>query len=272
VSIEIILLLIAVGTAAGLLSGLFGVGGGIVIVPSLVYYYSFSKHDHPEFTVQAAIATSLLTIIFTSVSSSYKHLKNNNIDFKVGIIAGFVSSVTVYFVSAVAVNLHGNILKYIIISVLMISAIRLFLEKKKEENAEPENAAVKYNSFYCILIGVLTGTIAAFTGLGGAIFSVPLMHYLLKFPFKKSIGTTTFTVFITAISAVISYYINSPVNVSFSPWSLGIVDFQSALPIVAASIPFAQLGVYIHNRINSYILAKLFAVFILLVCIKMILF
>jgi uncharacterized membrane protein YfcA len=272
-NIELDLLLLAVGAAAGILSGLFGVGGGVIIVPSLVFYYSKGTYAHPEFIIQAAIATSLLTIVFTSVSASYKHFRNKNIDFEAAMISGLASSVTVFFVSKIAVNLHGDVLKYIIISVLMFSALRMLMEKKESKTRNEINAPAKgLSRFYFLLAGMLTGLVAAFTGLGGAIFAVPVFRYMLKFSLKRSIGTTSFTVFITAIAAVISYYLNSPHDVKFSGLSLGIVDFQSAIPIVAASIPMAQVGVYFHNRINSYLLSKLFAVFILLVSIRMIFF
>lgn len=272
-SIEIFLLLFGVGVAAGMLSGLFGVGGGLVIVPSLIYYYSFRNNPHPELTVQAAIATSLLTIIFTSVSSSYKHFTNKNIDFKAGSIAGLSSAVTVFFVSKIAVTMHGDSLKYIIVSVLIIAAVRMLIGTSEE--AESGNTKAKRSKtgwLYCVPAGVLTGTIAVFTGLGGAIFATPIFHYVLKLPFKKSIGTTTFTIFVTAIASVVSYYVNAPPDIHFSKFSIGIVDFQSALPIVLASIPFAQVGVYIHNRINTKLLTRLFAFFILAVSVKMIFF
>lgn len=269
-SVEIILALAAVGIAAGILSGIFGVGGGIIIVPSLITLYAIT-HPNSEYVVQAAIATSLFTIIFTSISSTYKHSKNNNVVAGAAVYIGLSSAVTVFFFSKLAVSMPQDILKKIFIAIFIISAIKMLFDRKKSDGDYLEEGK-KYNKLICILIGFLTGAVAAFTGLGGAIFAVPLMHYLMKIPFKKSIGTSTMAILITSIAGTISYLINSPAGVHISDYSVGMVDIGSALPIVAASIPFAQLGVHIHNKMDGNLLTKLFAGFILLICLKMIFF
>jgi uncharacterized membrane protein YfcA len=98
------------------------------------------------------------------------------------------------------------------------------------------------------------------------------MHYLLKFPFKKAIGTSSAAILLTSVAGVGSYFLNMPSGAVNVPYSFGMVDTLSALPIIAASIPFAQLGVYINKKTHHYLLTKLFAVFILIVSVRMIFF
>jgi uncharacterized protein len=268
-SFEIILILFAVGIAAGLLAGIFGVGGGIIIVPSLISVYAYT-HPGMEYVAQAAIATSLFTIIFTSISSAYKHTRNHNVLTVDAIYIGVTSAVTVFLISKTAIGFSQEILKKIFIAVLIIVAVRILLDRSYKSYKEV--ISIKHNKLVLLLIGVLTGTVAAFTGLGGAVFAVPLLHYFLKLSFRKCIGTTTLAVLITSIGGAFSYYMNSPAGVHISGLSFGLVDIGSALPIIAASIPFAQVGVYIHNKISSRMLPRIFAVFVLIICARMIFF
>jgi len=257
---------------AGILSGIFGVGGGIVIVPSLIAVYSFIGFDSP-YLVHIAIATSLFTIIFTSLSSSHKHFSHGNVDWTAAVIIGLSSVVTVYLFSKIAILIPGDILKKIFSVVLILVAIKMLFDKKgKHESDESHLKPVIYNKWLCMLIGILSGAIAAFSGLGGGVFVIPLMHYLMKFPFKKAIGTSSAAILFTAVGGVISYFLNMPQGANPIPYSFGMVDTLAALPIIAASIPFTRLGVYINKKTHHYLLTKLFAIFILIVSIKLIFF
>ncbi|HJY63747.1 MAG TPA: sulfite exporter TauE/SafE family protein [Ignavibacteria bacterium] len=270
-SIEIILILFGVGILTGVLAGMFGVGGGVIVVPALISVYSYLHIDSP-YTVHIAIATSLFTIIFTSISSTLKHSTHGNVVHGAALIIGITSSIAVFLFSSAAVHLNGELLKTVFSVIIAAVAVKLIVEKRKEETPDTEGSAKKYNKIYSAVIGVFTGMIAAFSGLGGGVFAVPLMHYFLKFNIKKAIGTSTLAILITSCAGVLSYIINKPADLNFGHYTLGLVDVYSALPIIAASIPFAQLGVWIHKRTHYFILKKLFAVFILAVAVKMIFF
>lgn len=270
-SVEVILILFAVGILAGILAGMFGVGGGIIIVPSLISVYSY-MHITSPYTVHIAIATSLFTIIFTSISSTIKHSAHGNVVTAAALIIGLTSTVSVYLFSKIAVNMPGNLLKTIFSIIIAIAALKLLFEKNKADEDKDLNSVKSFNKINCLIIGIFTGIIAAFSGLGGGVFAVPLMHYLLKFDIKKAIGTSTLAVLITSLSGVISYVLNKPEDLVFNHYTLGLVDVFSALPIVAASIPFAQLGVWINKRTKHVILKRSFAVFVIAVSLKMLFF
>lgn len=268
---ETVLILFSIGIAAGILSGLFGVGGGIIIVPSLLAVYTFNNINSP-YTVHIAIATSLFTIIFTSLSSSHKHFSLGNVDWKSAIYIGISSAVTVFLFSKLAVMMPGDLLKKIFSVVLIIAAVKMLLDKKESQEKREKNSPGVFNKWASLGIGALSGAIAAFSGLGGGIFIIPLMHYLMKVPFKKAVGTSSAAILITAAAGVISYFINSPDGASGIRYSFGLVDTLSALPIIAASIPFARLGVYLNKKTHHYLLTKLFALFIIAVSVKLIFF
>jgi uncharacterized membrane protein YfcA len=271
-SIEVFLILFGVGIAAGMLSGMFGVGGGIVVVPSLLAVYSLTGFNSP-YTVHVAIATSLFTIIFTSTSSAYKHSKHGNVFWLAALLIGVSSAAAVFVFSKIAFALPGDVLKKIFGIVLIIVCIKMLTEKKQVNGKEDEGfEAGKVKKLYCIVIGALAGTIAAFTGLGGGIFKIPLLHYVAKFPLRKAIGTSAAALFITSLAGALSYIFNAPPGADTMKYSIGIVDALSALPIVMASIPFAQVGVYVNKKTNTFLLKKLFACLILIMALKMLFF
>lgn len=268
---ETFLILLLIGSAAGILAGMFGIGGGIIIVPSLLSIYSYNNYQS-NYIVHVAIATSLFTIIFTTLSSGYKHSINKNINWKAAVLIGIASSVSVFLFSKIATGIPGELLKKIFSVILILIAIRLFFQKKESGENENLGNQVKINSALCIFIGILSGIIAAFSGLGGGIFVIPMMYYFLKIPIKKSIGTSSAAILVTALTGVLGYSFNAPQDFTGGKYFLGMVDTYSALPIVIASIPLSQLGVYIHNRTKTSVLTRLFAVFILLVSVRMLFF
>lgn len=270
-SLETIIILFCIGIAAGILSGLFGVGGGIIIVPSLLAVYSFNHFDSP-YLMHISIATSLFTIIFTSISSAHKHFGHGNVEWKAALYIGLSSAVTVFLFSKIAILLPGEILKHTFSAVLIIVALKMLFDKKGKSEDNTKDQPETFSPWISLGIGTLSGAIAAFSGLGGGVFVIPLMHYLMKVPFKKAIGTSSAAILITAAAGVISYFINSPAGAVNIPYSFGMVDTISALPVIAASIPFARVGVYINKKTHHYLLTKLFAVFIIIVSLKLIFF
>jgi uncharacterized membrane protein YfcA len=270
VSIEAILILFGIGIAAGLLSGMFGVGGGVVIVPSLLVVFAY-VHPHHSYAVQTVIATSLFTIIFTSFSSTYKQAKNGNVVWLAAALIGVTSAVSVFLLSKAALNLPGETLKKIFSVVLLVVGIRMLFVSKNSDLTE-SSGSYRYNKVVCSSIGLISGAIAAFAGLGGGVFVTPLSHYLLKFPIKKAIGTSSAAIFITSIAGVSGYLINKPPDAEYIKYSIGMVDTLSALPIIVMSIPFAQAGVYINKKTHSKLLKRLFAVFLLIVSARMLFF
>jgi uncharacterized membrane protein YfcA len=271
-SIEVFLILFGVGIAAGILSGLFGVGGGIVVVPSLIGVYSIIGFNSP-YAVHVAIATSLFTIIFTSTSSAYKHSKHGNVFWLAAFLIGISSAAAVFIFSRVAFWLTGDVMKKNLGIVLILVSVKMLTEKKSA--SDKDNSSFdpgKIKKIYCLLIGALAGTIAAFTGLGGGIFKIPLLHYAAKFPIRKAIGTSSAALFITSLAGALSYIFNAPPGADTMKYSIGIVDALSAVPIVMASIPFAQVGVYLNKKTHTFLLKKLFACLIIIMAVKILFF
>lgn len=265
--IESFLILFGVGAVAGILAGLLGVGGGVIIVPALISIYSFNAGRN-NYIVQTAVATSLFTIIFTAISSSYKQAKHGNVLWIDALLIGVSSSISVFLFSKIALSLPGNTLKKIFAVVMVIIAIRMITERAKKD-AEKEERTSYEKKLFSPVIGILGGVVAAFTGLGGGLFIVPLMHYAQKLPIKKCIGTSSTAIVITSISGVFSYFVNMPADGPRLNYSLGMVDTLSAIPIIIASIPFAQVGVHINKKTNHSLLTRIFGSLLIIMAVKM---
>lgn len=266
-NIETYLILFGIGILAGIMAGLLGVGGGIIIVPALITVYSMLNIDS-NYLVQISIATSLFTIIFTAISSAYKQTKHNNVLWLPAVIIGLFSSISVFLFSKIALSLPGNTLKKIFAIILILIAIKMLTEKSKVMSNDNSESSIK-NKLLSPLIGVLGGAVAAFMGLGGGLFIVPLMHYFQKISIKKCIGTSSAAIIITSISGVFSYIINKPADFIPFKYSLGMVDIPSAIPIIIASIPAAQLGVHLNKKTGHSLLTKIFGIFLLLMAGRM---
>lgn len=267
---EIYLILAGIGIFAGVMAGLLGVGGGVIIVPALVTIYSHYSTGNP-YIVQTAIATSLFTIIFTALSSAYRQTKHGNVLWAHALLIGLASSLAVFLFSKIALSLPGDTLKKIFAVVVVVISAKMLTEKKKNNSAD-EKELKEYSKALSPVTGILGGAVAAFTGLGGGLFLVPMMHYFQKIPIKKSIGTSSAAIIITSISGVISYLINMPQNSYKMDYSLGMVDTLSAVPIIIASIPCAQLGVYLNKILHQNYLTKIFGAFLLIMAVKMFFF
>lgn len=268
--IELFLILFGTGIVAGIMAGLLGVGGGVIIVPALVTIYSAYSSNNP-YIVQTAIATSLFTIIFTAISSAYRQTKNKNVLWLLAVIIGLCSSLAVFLFSKMALSLPGDTLKKIFAIIVVAISAKMLTEKKKnkeDESSEPP----KINRALSPVTGILGGAVAAFTGLGGGLFLVPIMHYFQKIPIKKSIGTSSAAIIITSLSGVVSYLINMPHDAVKVQYQLGMVDTLSAIPIIIASIPAAQLGVYINKKLHHNYLTRIFGIFLLIMAVKMFFF
>jgi hypothetical protein len=134
-TIQTILILVLTGIAAGMLGGLVGIGGGIIIVPSLVYFLSFSQ--------KSAQGTSLgLLLLPVGILGVLQYYKQGHVDFRVVAIVAFGFLAGSYFGSKVALSLPQETVKKIFaIMLLLISLKMLFIDKKMKET-EPENAQV----------------------------------------------------------------------------------------------------------------------------------
>ena len=270
-----ILIILFSGFFVGFLSGLFGVGGGFLMTPILIFL------GIPPAT---AVATESTQILGSSVSGATAHGRKNNIDYEIGIflLVGGIFGSTLGVVFFKFMRESGNIdliisVMYIIflaiIGILMFieSALSLFkdseikkkIKKRNFLDALPLKLKFRKSKIYKsillpILIGSFVGILSALMGVGGGFVMVPAMIYLLKMSTVTAIGTSLFQiVFVTANVTILQATYNQS------------VDLILAIFLLIGGVIGAQIGSRYTSRFKGEQLRILLASVVIIVCFKM---
>lgn len=171
------------GIVGGTLAGLLGVGGGIVIVPGLYLALSLTDMD-PALIMQVAVGTSLSTIVFTSISSSWGHYKKGSIDF--AILKLWAPAILVGVV--IGSILGGLVSGYVLIAVFAVVAL-VVAGNMILRNPSPEVAPRSFSKPVWAGFGVFAGGVSAMMGIGGGTVCVPLLNFL-GYDIRKAVGTS----------------------------------------------------------------------------------
>jgi uncharacterized membrane protein YfcA len=262
-----ILVLLLLGAASGFLAGFFGVGGGIVLVPLLLAFYSSSGVTSLVAT-HLAFGTSLFVIIFASLSSAYQYHRNDQVIWRAVVVIGLASVAGALLGSALAGGLQGKTLQRIFAAVVVIAAFRLFLETRKPKGSE----GPRLGMLGLAVTGLLVGGVSSLAGVGGGVFSIPIMYTLLHFPLKRALGTSSATIVITACAGVLGYVIQGWGNPLLPGGVVGYVDLVHALPVIAGTVPLAIVGARLSEKTHPTKLRQIFAAFLLVVAIKLLFF
>jgi len=261
------LLFVVVGCGIGFLAGLFGVGGGVLMVPVLVFSYGASGIPSSVAT-HVAIGTSLFVVLFASISSTYQHSKQKNIDWRAVLFIGFCSALTAFGTSRLAASLSGRHLRIAFALVVITAGIRMLTETEAQAQKKLDLSS-RPSPIRLAVIGVTAGVVSALAGVGGGVITIPMMYYLTKMPLKLAIGTSSAAIFITAVFSVAGYVVNGMDREGLPPWSLGFVDLRWGAALAVGSLLMARVGAYVSFRIQPHRLRRLFAIFIISVSIYM---
>ena len=249
------------GACVGILAGLFGVGGGVVIVPLLALV--FTLQQFPEvYIIHMALGTSLATIAFTSVSSFRSHHARGAVLWPVvrtiapGILLGTL------FGSWVAAQLSSRILSILFMVFIFYVAGRMFFNvKPKPKHSLPGTAGL-------IGVGSVIGSISSLVGIGGGGLSVPFLVRCNQ-PIHTAVGTSAAIGFPIAVAGSCGYIINGLQVSSLPDFSLGFIYLPALVGIAVASVLTAPLGVRLAHSLPVERLKKMFALFLLVVGIRM---
>ena len=256
----ILLVYLAVGAFAGLLAGLFGIGGGLVIVPVLVM--TFEALGFPlEVLTHMAVATSLATIAFTSLSSVRSHHQQGAVDWplasriSMGILLGAVLGVVT------ANELSGAGLQVVIgIAALLVAAQMGLGLKPKPTRLLPANKGL-------VVAGGGIGWASALFGIGGGSLTVPFLSWC-NYPMQRSVAVAAACGFPIALVGGLSNMVVAWDNPILPEHTLGYVYWPALLGIVITSVPCARLGAKLAHKLPPEKLKKLFAIMLVIVAAK----
>ena len=258
---EYLLYYLLLGSFAGLVAGLLGVGGGLIIVPVLSWLF-VQQGINSSVVVHLAVGTSLATIIFTSISSVRAHHKHGAVQWPVffnitpGIIIGALlgAAIARYMPSKVLSGFFG-------IFEILVAIQMAFSIKPHASRSLPVRWVVSS-------VGVVIGGISAIVGIGGGTMTVPYLAWC-NVEMRKAVATSAAVGLPIAISGAIGFTLAGWNNPDIPASSWGFVVPEAFTGIVVASVLFAPLGAWLAHRIPALILKKIFALFLLLLGIKM---
>ncbi|AVO53596.1 sulfite exporter TauE/SafE family protein [Ectopseudomonas mendocina] len=246
-----LLLYLLLGAAAGVLAGLFGVGGGIIIVPVLVL--SFTSHGiAPEILTHLAVGTSLATIVFTSINSTLEHHRRGAVRWPLfrwltlGIVLGTVLG------ALTAAAIKGEWLQKIIGTFAVVIAIQLALDLKPRASRDvPGKPGLT-------AAGGVIGWASAIFGIGGGSLTVPFLVWR-SVPMQQAVATSAACGLPIAIAGALSFIWTGWGNPQLPQWSLGFVYLPGLLGIALTSMFFARIGARLAHRLSPRLLKRMFA-------------
>ena len=260
--VQTLAILLGTGAIAGIAAGLLGVGGGIVIVPML-YWISPMLEMEPAVVVHAAVATSLATIIPTSIASVRAHRRRGAVDSDLLKLWGPAVFVGAALGGIASGYLDGKALAGVFGVVALVVAVNMALTKPLIlADAVPASATINR------LIATAIGFVSALMGIGGGTLSVPTLA-LFSFPIHRAVGTASAFGLAIAVPAVTGYIYGGWDVPGRSPYSLGYVSVLAAIPLVVMTVLFAPLGAKIAHSIDRTPLKRCFAAFLAVTAFRM---
>ena len=267
------------GGVVGILSGMFGVGGGFLMTPLLIFY------GIPPIV---AVATEANQIVASSISGAFAHWRRKAVDFKMGtilLIGGIIGSFIGIELFVFLKNL-GQIdliisLSYVILlgsigTLIFIEGMRSMIAHRNETLVQvkkrkdrtwvhslPMRIRFKKSGLYIsiippIVIGIAVGIMASIMGVGGGFIMVPAMIYLLRMPTNVVIGTSLYQIiFVTSLVTILHAYENQT------------VDVMLAMILMSGGVVGAQIGAALGHKLKAEQLRFLLGILILAVCAKM---
>ena len=252
---------LAIGVTVGFLAGLLGIGGGMVMVPMLVFVFT-AKGFPAEHMMHLSLATSMATIMFTSLSSVRAHHRHQAVDWVVaramapGIVAGGLAS------SLAAGFVPTRMLAILFTGFMFYAALQMFFEVKPKPSRQLPGAPGLFGA------GAVIGGVSSVFAAGGAFLSIPFLARC-NVPLKRAIGTAAANGFPIAVAGTAGYVLNG-LRVSGLPeGSLGFVYLPALALIVAASMPVAPLGARLAHRLPVKRLRIVFALMLLALALRM---
>lgn len=262
---ELLLLLfflLLVGAFAGVLAGLLGVGGGIVIVGAL--FYVFTALDYPaETMMHVCVATSLATIVLTSIRSLRSHWKRGAVDEAIlkswapGLIFGAIVGVLV----ADALKTEALMLVFAVAAFLV--ALHMAFGSASLRLADAPPKGVKRAG----LSGVV-GFLSTLMGIGGGTFGVPLLT-LFGLPVHRAVATAAGFGLAIAVPAAAGFLLAGLGEPDRPPFTLGYVNLPAFAIIVPMTVACAPIGVKLAHSMNPRPLKLLFALFLAITALNM---
>ncbi|MFD6438659.1 sulfite exporter TauE/SafE family protein [Peribacillus sp. NPDC060186] len=266
------LVLVGIGLLAGSIGSLVGLGGGIIIVPSLLFLGT-STNIIDELSPQVAVGVSTVIMIFTGLSSTLSYMKHKVVDYKAGLIffigsapGGIIGAYVNKNLDMEAFSLYFGIFMVLMAVVLLVKdRLKPVVFKpgtgkviKTYKNQNGKVSSYGYHPLVAILISLVVGFSSGLFGIGGGSLMVPVMILMFFFPPHMAIATSMFMVFLSSITNSITHI------------SLGNVNWPYAFALIPGAWFGAKLGASINTRLKSKSLENMLKIVLIIIGLRLI--
>lgn len=260
--VQMAVLLVVIGAFGGVLAGLLGVGGGIVLVPAFFYAFQTLGYGGSQL-MQICLATSLATIIVTSLRSVMSHNKKGAVDWEIlrGWWVGIAIGAVVGVLAASA--LRSTVLQGVFGGLALVIGCYLGLGKADWRLAEAMPQGLRRR-----LLSPAVGFLSVLMGIGGGSFGVPLMT-LHGVAVHRAVATAAGFGVIIAVPSVAGFLLLDVDPASRPPLTIGAVNLPAFFIVIAMTLITAPWGVKLAHAMDPKPLKRLFGAFLVLVALNM---
>jgi uncharacterized protein len=259
-----LLILLGTGLFIGFLSGLLGIGGGIIMIPVQYWIYTSAFNIVPDVAIKIAFATSLAVILPTAASGVLRHQKHGGIYWRAAIFMGIFTSIGSFIGATLASHLPGSVLKIAFGAVTLIIAIRMLTLKVSDVDRP-----IKENLWLWFGLALPIGIVTGILGIGGGIFVVPLLVLILGYRLKDAAGTSLAMMLFTSAGGIIGYVVNG-INAPYLPeYTIGFIYWPAWIALTIGSLGMVQIGAHFAHKTSDNLLNSILVTLLIYISLDM---
>lgn len=260
------IILLLLGIVAGILAGLFGLGGGILFTPILFIVFNDAGIENP---VVLTIGSSLFCTFIAATGSSIRQFRQQNFYWADGLKVGLLGSLGVTVGKWVITSeYYSQQVFAIFFSLLLIYVAYIFIRRGRQQSIVASDNPEPLNWSESLVTGGLGGFVAALAGIGGGGVMVPMLNLYYKRAFKKAVSVSSLAIVFISLSGWLQLALTGSVG-GMTPYYLGNVDFGAALPMAIGGLAGGFLGALLNLKINRKYLQFAFSLLALAMALKL---
>ena len=258
---SLLALMVISGVFTGLISGLFGVGGGIILVPALIYVFDELGYS-ASFTTHMAIGTSLAIIVPTTITSAWSYYKRGSVNTILFLKLALPVAVFSVLGTLLAGILSGESLKLIFSVMIILIALNLLREKKIILGKNLPDLLKVWS-----VVGLI-GFLSSMMGVGGGAFFITYLT-AYKVPLLSAVGTSASLGLMISLPGAIGYIFSGWHLPNLPPLTLGYLNFVGFICVIPTTMIMAPQGAKLAHYLDKEKLKRFFAIFLLIMSIRM---
>ncbi len=252
-----LLILTLLGILGGIIAGSMGVGGGIIFTPVLFFLFEEAGIEN---AVQWSVASGLLCTFVASATSTVRQKLHNNLFLREGIMLGICGAIGISIGKIVLTSSFYQREQFVVFfSIILFYSAFMMFKKGSSSRSEVEYAEA-FSLKTAFGSGSIGGFIASLAGVGGGGIMVPIMNFIFKQPFRNAVSISHLGMTIMIFVGLVQLALVEVHTPAISGYTLGYIDYGSALPLALGGVAGANAGAIINHKVNRKYLQWGFAV------------